>query len=640
MSNNIAKFTNLRGFALIAVSMFHIFPHIFRGGFLGVVIFFSLSGFLMSQKFSSKNSITFDKISTYSRIKARKLYMPLFFVMFVSLLITYIFSKIIFSSSVENSIGVMLNIDNILRILKEVSYFDQHGNFNMFNHLWTMPMQVQFLLVFFAVEYTLSKLSIKGKITKDNIPNYRKKVYIALSLISILDIIFLSISKMDINRIYYGTDARIHAFTMGILSNIIFLPYVTRKFNLDDFLGSSFHKISKKILILVILLLSIFTMGESYITYMAIIPIFTILLNILMTILYFEHQNNYDNNITLFEARAVLNIFLKVINYLGKRSYYIYLWQYIINTLIVYNFSNSTINKYILGIIVFLISIGFSELTSIALNKIYEDLKYIRICLAFCLIGILILNILPRQKKSDDYSKHLLDMQQTIQNDISKDTTFKTNTSIANTNNILNQKDIVNLKIGLEKQRIKSNNYMKEIIPKRAFNFTQGQLDTLKDISITAIGDSVIINAYPYLQGYFKEFYLDAKVNRQMYEGANTLILLNNHQKFGDIILVALGTNGDFNKEHLDNIRKVVNNKPIIFVTTVMPDSFEESVNNKLRNYAKENENVYIADWYALAKQRSDLFVQDKTHPEIKGSKLYAGLIADTVLKVYEDKNV
>ena len=45
--NRIKGMDGLRGIAIIGITLFHMFPNVFKGGYLGVVLFFVLTGFLM-----------------------------------------------------------------------------------------------------------------------------------------------------------------------------------------------------------------------------------------------------------------------------------------------------------------------------------------------------------------------------------------------------------------------------------------------------------------------------------------------------------------------------------------------------------------------------------------------------------------
>ena len=82
----------LRTLAVIAVLAFHGFPSVFRGGFIGVDIFFVISGFLLSSIiFTEINNHNFSFIDFYSRRIVR-----IFPALFVVLLTSYLFGWFFF----------------------------------------------------------------------------------------------------------------------------------------------------------------------------------------------------------------------------------------------------------------------------------------------------------------------------------------------------------------------------------------------------------------------------------------------------------------------------------------------------------------------------------------------------------------
>ena len=83
--NRIKGMDGLRGIAIIGITLFHMFPNVFKGGYLGVVLFFVLTGFLMviTNKKKMENR-EFSAIKFYiSRIK--RLYPPLLVMVFTTL---------------------------------------------------------------------------------------------------------------------------------------------------------------------------------------------------------------------------------------------------------------------------------------------------------------------------------------------------------------------------------------------------------------------------------------------------------------------------------------------------------------------------------------------------------------------------
>ena len=53
--NRIKGMDGLRGIAIIGITLFHMFPNVFKGGYLGVVLFFVLTGFLIRKKWRTES---------------------------------------------------------------------------------------------------------------------------------------------------------------------------------------------------------------------------------------------------------------------------------------------------------------------------------------------------------------------------------------------------------------------------------------------------------------------------------------------------------------------------------------------------------------------------------------------------------
>ena len=82
----------------------------------------------------------------------------------------------------------------------------------------------------------------------------------------------------------------------------------------------------------------------------------------------------------------------------------------------------------------------------------------------------------------------------------------------------------------------------------------------------------------------------------------------------------------------LDQYYQLAGEKPLIFMTTVMPDSWEQAVNDKFRQYAATHPGVYVVDWYALAKNHPEWFYRDGTHPKPEGVRQVVNLIVQELV--------
>jgi len=166
------------------------------------------------------------------------------------------------------------------------------------------------------------------------------------------------------------------------------------------------------------------------------------------------------------------------------------------------------------------------------------------------------------------------------------------------------------------------------------FNFTEKELEYLKNINITAVGDSVIINADSYIRKYTPNFYLDGKVGRDMVSGPEILSQIKNNYGLGDVVLISLGSNGSANEEDLNKIMEIADGRDVYFVNTSHTQSYMDYVNKSLLEFTENNEKAHLVDWRGFIKDKPDLLAPDRTHPNKEGSDDFAKLIMRKILNV------
>ena len=208
--------TMLRALSLIAVSTYHLFGHAFSGGFLAVIVFLLMSGFLM-EKSNLYKDFTIKELGIAIKNRLKKILPPLGWIMGLSLLVSLIFARNIFDDSARSSLSVFFAFENIRQIVKGASYFDRNGNFNIFVHLWYIAIYVQFILIFYFLKYIGKKIKSK---------NIKIWLLFIISMVSMAISFYLSYINAPIIRIYYGTDTRLYAFLFGMIFYLIYSEYL------------------------------------------------------------------------------------------------------------------------------------------------------------------------------------------------------------------------------------------------------------------------------------------------------------------------------------------------------------------------------------------------------------------------------
>jgi peptidoglycan/LPS O-acetylase OafA/YrhL len=145
-----------------------------------------------------------------------------------------------------------------------------------------------------------------------------------------------------------------------------------------------------------------------------------------------------------------------------------------------------------------------------------------------------------------------------------------------------------------------------------------------------AIGDSVMLGAAPTLAA--GGIVVDAKVSRQMVDVVPVVQQLAAAGTFGNAVIVHLGTNGPISDETLEAFMAPLANVPNVVVLTARADrSWTAGVNEKLRAL-DARPNVIVIDWAELSNAcPGDCFAGDGIHLRSDGQKYYAQLIFDVL---------
>ena len=214
----IAGLDGLRAVAVLMVIGYHLKLPIFKGGVLGVTIFFVISGFLITrlllQELQKTNKIDLKNF-WIKRIK--RIWPALILMVSVTVIVCALFNRLLLSKASQDYISVLLGYNNWYQIFNNISYFDNGGAPSPLLHCWSLAIETQFYLIFPLIIIIIAKL----KSTK-------KERYQVLSIITTVLIIVSSLLMMilfnpngDPSRVYYGLDTRCFSLLVGALLAII-----------------------------------------------------------------------------------------------------------------------------------------------------------------------------------------------------------------------------------------------------------------------------------------------------------------------------------------------------------------------------------------------------------------------------------
>src|SRR5215831_2208594 len=149
---------------------------------------------------------------------------------------------------------------------------------------------------------------------------------------------------------------------------------------------------------------------------------------------------------------------------------------------------------------------------------------------------------------------------------------------------------------------------------------------------VTAIGDSVMLASAQQLHSALPGIYIDAQVSRQMATGLAEVSSLATEGLLRHVVIVGLGTNGTVTSGQIrDLLAEIGPSRKLVLVNTYEARPWEHADNSVMDAAARRYPNVVLANWHATIAHRTDLLWGDRVHPRPPGARLYAKVLATAV---------
>ncbi|WIY60757.1 acyltransferase family protein [Bacillus arachidis] len=584
---------SLRGLAILGVILYHINFNWMPGGFLGVAVFFVLSGYLITDILAIewKRNKRIDLKNFWLR-RARRLLPGMFVMLVVVLAWITIFHSSLLGKMRGDSLAALLYFSNWWYIYHKLSYFDSFNQLSPLNHFWSLAVEEQFYVVWpFIISLAFRYIKQKSRII----------LFIVLgAAASALAMAILYEPGVDPSRIYYGTDTR--AFSLLIGAALALIWPSSRLANKIIPKARLILDVVGGIALIVILVMFWKTNQYDPFLYQGGMVLLSIATALLVA------------NLAHPASRIALFLRFRPLRWMGVRSYGIYLWHYPIIALTTPKvhageFSlTRAILQFVLIIVVAQISWKFIEnpIRQGALRNIRSKnwkIRNLALSGKLAIVGALL---------------------------ISSIAVFGLSTASKAKEN--SQKDKVeSVQAEPAKHPVAVREKSAEEPPQ---NKEQQEANTQsKDpLTVTAVGDSIMIDIAPYLKNAFPNIVIDAKVGRQLSKAIPAVEQLKNQGNLGNHVIVGLGTNGAFTKDQLVSLVQLIGNeRKIVLINTRVPRPWESLVNEKLKEVASEYKNVTLVDWYTASAGNKAYFEPDGVHLTKAGAEAYAALVAKAV---------
>lgn len=615
----ITGLDGIRAIAVIMVLAYHLKLALFKSGFLGVTVFFVLSGYLITGILISEveEEGTIDLKNFWLR-RIRRLVPAVMSMAVVIIFVSAVVNRIIFTKGCKDFLASVLGFNNWWQIFNKVSYFEAAGVPSPFTHCWSLAIETQFYLIYPLILLGIYKLVKSRGEGRANRGLLFAGVTLLLALISVILMIVLFDPQQDASRVYYGTDTRAFSLLFGALLAILWeYRMVPRR------LSASVNMVLGSVSFAVLLVMTIAINGSSNFWYRGGQFVGTIL-----TVLVIYTVSGRKTWLSRFLSNPVLK-------WIGDRSYSIYLWHYPIILLI----SKGIKASWWITLIEIVLSVVLAELSY----------RFIETPIRHGIIGEY-LNILRSRPKSRQEKKRQVQVARRSLKVMAG--TFVLTVSLILCMVFVPKKNALDTLQKRETKAKETGKMTEEQLAKQKANGSESD-DTictadltddeiLEGLNLLLIGDSIAVDVTDDFYEMFPNSVSDTKIGRITSLGKQVLDSYIDEKKWeGEGVIFASLSNSPINGE-LEDIREKIGKDMPLFLTTVrIPhDTFEEESNSKIKKFVEENDHTYLIDWYAASEGHDEYFDADDTHLLSAGAKAYAKCIKEAVLDAYKKENI
>ena len=576
----------LRAVAVIAVVLYHADVAFVPGGFLGVDVFFVLSGFLITSlllvELDRTEGVDFGRF--YLR-RARRLLPALLAVLAVSALLVATVAYDVAAAFRRDLPGALFYVSNWSNIFTETSYFEFIGRPPILKHLWSLAIEEQFYLVWPAIAWLV----------------YRARGARAVGWVALGGVLLSTVAMMigsltgdmpgghDPSRLYFGTDT--HA--MGILVGAA-LAVVWRPGRTSPVLAEQARAVisTAGVLGLLGLLWAFVSLGE-YSTFLYRGGFLVVAVVSAVVVAAASHRG----------VPFGRWLGMRPMRWVGERSYGIYLWHWPI-----FLVTRPGVDIPITGMAAFVVRIG------VLLGVAEVSYRYLEMPVRRGAVG----RLWQRVRDGDlPPITRPVAAAAAVTAGIVLLTGFRVVT--APTPSLADG-------LGAEFQAATAQVRAPLEVDFERMAAAEGMDPRTR---ATAFGDSVLLGASRGLSEIFRVD-VHAKVAEQASQLADVVRSQVHSGQVEDLVILHVGDNGIVTEEQLNSILDDLASVPkVVLVTVRVPRAWMGPNNALIERLAATHPNVVLADWAQASQDHRDWFVKDRVHLTSAGASAYARTIAE-----------
>lgn len=624
----------LRAIAVGLVVVYHLFPNALPGGFLGVDIFFVISGFLITTLLLSEHRQTGRiALASFWRRRARRLLPALALVLLVSTSAALIAGKDLLVNIGAQIAGASFFVANWVYIALGTDYFAQ-DNPELFRNTWSLAIEEQFYVLLPLV--LLLALRMRSAAT-------RVLFFTLFGLASAVWMSALFAQGVPATRVYFGTDTHVFGLLLGVALACALRPLAfsrpASEFSSVSGLPTAGRKLAvwQQLGLLVVGIAGITVLGWLAATLREGSPE------------SFMGGFQIATGATLFTVWAAtrpgawLGIALDIqpLRWVGERSYGIYLWHWPV-LLIVASLGRQfgltswwSVPAIALGLTLLFAALSYrfveQPVRRIGLRaSVAQLLRPVRLQGRSLAVGasmlLVILVTVPATgfaiataPEASDSSEVVARGQAAL--DAQSSGTVRGPSGTGSTGSPAQNKDSVDSGGGS--------------LGPSGFNagwtdaphFEPPKPEPIQGWEIFAVGDSVMLASVPELSVAFPDIWIDAAVSRGMGVGVGIAEELSARGELRPVLVVGLGTNGPVDQDDLDALLRVADGRGIVLVNAFADRWWVPEVNQQLRAFADAHRGVTLADWAAAIPLVPGGLAGDDIHPNPSGGEAYAATV-------------